>query len=182
MSVAAFRALRLAEDAADITGSKEGIGRCRASMHAVRQFDLRALADEGVKVGLKLRSLQPNDLEPMVGFTFHFKGTGIHEILSLERAIGAAWSWGFQIPEVTPRGPGTYLFTPLDIDAIDELGLTNEQMFYLNWTTPYRAKLRAFWDDETGFETVEEFIQDLKDNCEPIYECVGAGTKSASKK
>lgn len=67
-------------------------------------------------------------------------------------------------------------FRMLDTEIIEEFGLTEEQLFFLNWTTDWFNKFK----ENPEHETIEEFIQRLKDTCEVFYERAGRSTKSVA--
>lgn len=64
---------------------------------------------------------------------------------------------------------------------IDHLGLTDKQLFFLNWAVDWANKIQPLWE-ATEFTDVYEFIQDLKEHCTPVYQRPGSATKSAMKK
>lgn len=122
-------------------------------------------------VGLEI-TIQVGPL-PMLLFEDTLYENGYHPFSDAERKP----RWGV-IPEVTESDD----FDTFDSGHIDLLELTDEQLFFLNWANGWAQKIQPFWRGETDFTCVEEFVQDLKENYETLYERQGSAMKSATKK
>lgn len=65
---------------------------------------------------------------------------------------------------------------------IEELDLSDEQIFFLNWSNGWMDAIKLYWDGKTEFTCVGELIDDLKANYELVYHRPGGMSKSAIKR
>lgn len=135
-----------------------------------RTKDVEKIADEAHAVGFHTACVGYFGENTDNGFRLLLGGVQIFNV-ALSLWPGSRWTLG------SSRGiaPAHWLSET----EIDQLGLTPDQIFFLNWSSEWETEIWAFWSGKTDFETIEEFIQYLKDTATNIY--THPNVKSASK-
>lgn len=143
------------------------------------------LADEAKKAGWCPEVIYMPSRPMIKGLRLNMKGnTQPGKALFLERLEyepneeGMSWGRHTGVTDVTIAGP-LVSFYPVCPEDLDEM--TNEQVFFLNWSRVWTDEIGDFWNGTHDCKTMEEFIQHLKDTCIPVYERIGCHTKSMSK-
>ena len=79
--------------------------------------------------------------------------------------------WTIQNPRCKEYGfiPDCGYRSPLTPYNATVLGLTPEQIEYLNWTHKYMEEYDNYSKNETPFKDIESFIAHCKETAEPIY-------------
>ena len=67
----------------------------------------------------------------------------------------------------------------LSKENIELIGLTQEQVHFLEWSFEWMKQIGSYWDGQTPFRDLDEFIAHIKQNHEAIF---STHIKSASKK
>ena len=76
-------------------------------------------------------------------------------------------------------GPINHHPTAITPESIEEHGFTQEQVHFLEWSRVWEEEIWHYWAGDTPFTTIEEFIDDLKQNIEHVYS--SPHIKSSSK-
>ncbi len=85
----------------------------------------------------------------------------IHWYTNFETPHWFTWRRSDRLGEEEPQ----YL-QPIEIEI---LGLTPAQVYFLEWSHEWETKIWPYWEGTTAFTSIDEFIQDLKQNIEHVY-------------
>lgn len=58
---------------------------------------------------------------------------------------------------------------PIDAAFVEEYALTPAQIFFLEWSRDWQREILPYWENRTLFTNINEFIEHLKQNAEPVY-------------
>lgn len=160
---------RQAQD--EYNAAKQALKDAKLRRNQARLNDARRVIQEARKAGFEVSNIyteEHNDYVTTRMFNIDVNGK------TLQMAwFGPTKMWyiaGSKGP--TPEGE----ITP---SVVEELGLTEAQLEFLNWSTNWDGEIYDFWKGEIpNCESIDDFIEHLKQNSEVIYRYPGTLTKN----
>ena len=149
--------------------------RASLSLKYARQHDMDVLKEEAVIVGFTRRGVQGNynGINQINEIALRCDNDP-RGILSVRHTDDEYRWWS-----LNDKADVEQEWTPLRTDHIKALELSPAQIHFLEWSRDWENKIIAYWEGNTPFTSINEVIEDLKQNHDTTF--ADPPIKSATK-